>query len=150
MSEIEALRNKALALLAQREHSRHELSQKLARHAEHSETIATVLDELEARDWLSDARFAAAYVEAHAARQGRYRLEQGLRERGVAEQHISAALAATPELGSELERARAVWQKKFGQPPGDAQERARQARFLQSRGFQFETIRRVLALQDDE
>jgi regulatory protein len=37
-----------------------------------------------------------------------------------------------------------VWARRFGEPPATPQERARQARFLQSRGFSAETIGKVL------
>ena len=151
MNEAE-LRAKALKLLSAREHSRAELQRKLTGHGE-STDIQTLLDDLEARDWLSDARFAQAYVEANAKRFGRYRLEAELRERCVADSTIQAALAVladSDDSGDELGRARAAWEKKFGQLPNDTADRAKQARFLQSRGFAYDVIRRVLGGLDDE
>lgn len=145
------LRNKALRLLSQREHSRAELRRKLSGGEAAAETVEALLDDFEARGWQSDQRFATAYVDAHIGRYGRYRLEQALRERGVDAATIAGALDdRDPEAGDELQRARALWLKKFGQPPTDAQARAKQARFLQSRGFGFEIIRRVIAGLDDE
>lgn len=100
-----------------------------------------MLCELEAEGLLSDARFAEAYVRSHGARQGRARLQQALRQRGVAPELAAAPLAG---LASELDRAREVWQRKFAVVPADAREWARQARFLQGRGFAPDVIRQLL------
>jgi regulatory protein len=138
---------RALALLARREHSRAELTRKLE-HAGHArEEIAPLLDTFEAKNWLSDRRFAESYVADHRARAGSVKLAYDLRQRGVADALIAAVLA--DQRDSELERAHAVWQKKFGCAPADAAERARQQRFLLSRGFAAEVIRRVLRGMDD-
>jgi len=55
---------------------------------------------------------------------------------------IGAALPALKE--SELDAAREVWQRKFGIQPREDKEKARQMRFLQSRGFSIEVILKVL------
>lgn len=60
-------------------------------------------------------------------------------------ERVAGAARAT-----ELDRARAAWQKRFGQPPASAAERAKQIRFLQGRGFSFDVIRRVIAGTEDE
>ncbi len=134
------LRRKAIGLLARREHSRAELARKLAADGT-DEDIANVLAQLESEGLLSDARAAAAYVRAHGARFGAARLRQDLRSRGLDPAVVAAEVG---ELPSELERARAVWSKKFAAVPEDAKEWARQARFLQSRGFATDVIRRLL------
>ena len=138
-----SLRDKALALLARREHSRAELRRKLGTDENRAELDA-VLDELVERGWQSDLRFATAYVSAYAQRFGRYRLEAELRERGVADADIRVAFESQEDLDGELQRAREVWQKKFATPPADAAERAKHARFLQTRGFAYDVIRKVL------
>jgi regulatory protein len=138
----QSLREQALAYLARREHSRHELSHKL-RHAGHpQEDIGTLLDEFQARNWLSDQRFAESYVADHRARSGPLKLAFELRQRGVDEGLIEAVLAETRD--SELELAHEVWRKKFGTPPATVQEKGRQMRFMQSRGFGPEIFRRLL------
>lgn len=147
------LRGQAVKLLARRDHSRAELSNKLAPLGT-SEEINTVLDQLEQIGLLSDARAAAAYVRGHAARFGTAKLNHSLRAKGISADLIEASLAAQ-ECGSELERARDVWQRKFGKPgltqsAVDQKEWARQARFLQSRGFSGEIIRKLLAAPNDE
>jgi regulatory protein len=142
------LRERALRCLALRDHSRAELARKLAGHGS-PEDVATVLQDLDELGLLSDERYAGNFVRAKAGRLGNGRLAQELARKGVDRDTISAALAA-PEAEDELGRAREVWARKFGIPPADKQEWARQARFLQSRGFATETIRKLLKDCHDE
>ncbi|MBK8525151.1 MAG: recombination regulator RecX [Betaproteobacteria bacterium] len=139
------LRQRALRLLAQREHARAELKRKLAPHAEangHSEEqLEALLDDLVARRLLSDARYAEMRVSVRGSRYGNARLAQELKQTGVAPEEAAVALA---EAGDELARARSVWIRKFSALPTEASERAKQIRFLMSRGFSSDTIRRVL------
>ncbi|HTY99294.1 MAG TPA: recombination regulator RecX [Rhodocyclaceae bacterium] len=134
------LKKRAIACLARRDHSRAELARKLAAHGSEEE-IEPVLQDLERQGLLSDARFADAYLRSRAGQRGDARLRQDLRTKGVAGELIDERLA---ELADELERARAVWSRKYGAAPADGKEWARQARFLQGRGFSAETIRRLL------
>ncbi|MBU1214352.1 MAG: recombination regulator RecX [Gammaproteobacteria bacterium] len=128
--------------LARREHSRGELRQKLQPYVQEGEDLDAVLDDMERRNWLSDARAATQLVDAKRGRFGSQRIAHELRQRGIGEDLIAGAL---PELkASELETARDVWQRKFGQPPQEAKEKARQMRFLQSRGFSTDVILKVL------
>jgi regulatory protein len=136
------LRQKAIRLLARREHTGTELARKLAAHGTRDE-IAAVIAELQASQLQSDTRAAESYVRSHADRLGASRLRQNLKTRGVSGELIDAQLAPDT-LPDELERARTVWRKKFPGAPVDAQEWARQARFLQSRGFASDVIRRLL------
>ena len=142
------LRERALRLLARREHSRAELARKLAPHAESPEALDAVLDDLGARDLLSDERYVDMRLRARQARLGDSRLAYELRTQGVSDEMIEAALANGED---EQLRAQRVWQKKFGILASEPGERARQARFLASRGFSAETIRRVVRgeLEDD-
>lgn len=136
------LRERALRYLARREHSRLELARKLAQAGFDDADVGALLDEFEARNWLSDLRFAESWVADHRAKAGAVRLAYELRQRGVADAVIEKVLGEHRD--SELERARAVWLKKFGSPPADAAEKARQMRFLQSRGFVADVIRRIV------
>ena len=135
------LRERAISYLARREHSRAELAQKLAAHAEADE-IALLLDDLEARNYLSDKRFATALRQSRNGRHGSLKLRQELREKGVDESISSPVLDEA--RSSDEAAARVVWQKKFGQPPADMKDRARQFRFLLSRGFPMDVVRRVV------
>ena len=134
------LRRRAIGLLARREHSRAELARKLTAEGT-AEEIDTVLAQLEVEGLLSDARFAEVYVRSHAERFGGAKLRQTLRARGVHEDLFQAQLVALPD---ELARARAIWSKKFGSAPADRREWARQARFLQNRGFAPDVVVRLL------
>ncbi len=136
------LRQKALSLLARREHSRAELARKLSPHGT-AEEISAVIAELQTSDLQSDGRVAESYVRSHAARLGASRLRQNLKTRGVSGELVEAQLAQAA-LPDELERARAVWARKYSAAPADAHEWARQARFLQGRGFAGDIIRRLL------
>ncbi len=142
-----SLRERALRLLARREHSRFELTHKLERAGFAHEDISLLLDDFEARNWLSDQRFAESYVADHRARAGSIKLAYDLRQRGVADSIIAALLSDNRD--SELDRAREVWRKKFATPPIDATERAKQMRFLQSRGFTPEMIRHMITDEND-
>ena len=136
------LRERALRLLARREHSRAELSRKLESTGFVQQDIAPLLDEFETKNWLSDRRFAESYVADHRARAGSVKLAYDLRQRGVSDAIIEVVLSENRD--SELDRAREVWKRKFGSSPTDRAEKARQMRFLQSRGFGADTIRRVI------
>jgi regulatory protein len=136
-----SLRERALRLLARREHARVELSRKLLPYAESAEQLAGLLDELAARQLLSDERYVEMRLHARSSRFGNARLAHELRTQGVAEDLVKEALASGTD---ELMRAQQVWQRKFESLPVDATERARQMRFLLSRGFSGDTTRRVL------
>ena len=138
-----SLRERALRLLARREHARTELTRKLSSHADSSEELLALLDDLSARGLLSDQRYVEMRMNAREARFGNARLAYELRSQGISEELVAVALAAADD---ELARARQVWQRKFGDKPGalDTTERSRQMRFLMSRGFSGETIRRLI------
>lgn len=144
------VRERALRFLARREYTRSELARKLAPHteAENRDELDALLDDFTRRGWLSEARFVEMVVQARLGKFGSRRIIHELREKGVSEETIAAALPEIRE--NELETARAVWAKKFGILPADARERAKQIRFLASRGFGTETIRRVVQGKEDE
>ena len=137
-----SLKARALRYLSAREHSRQELAQKLARHADEGEDIEGVLDWLRANNFLSDERFAESLANRRAARFGSSRILAELQRHGLGD----AAVAELCEelTASEHERAWQVWQKKFAAPAADAADAARQMRFLQQRGFSHEAIKAVM------
>lgn len=169
MPTAPSLKARALRLLAQREHSRSELRRKLLAHALKAEVakrsgpgdgqfphdhgasdddaraaataaVDDLLDALEAAGHLSEVRFVESLVHARAPRFGRRRIEAELARHG-----LEIGATADRELAaSEVERAREVWARRFGVPPSDARERARQMRFLAGRGFEADVIRRVV------
>jgi regulatory protein len=191
-----SLRQRALMWLAQREHSRRELQDKLQRwvralettqglstagrmreedgsHLASSDTphtatptapssaksssvpppglpdasqITALLDDLEAAGHLSDERVLESRIQVRSARFGNLRIERELQRLGVE----PSDEARSTLRGSELARARSVWERKFGAAPASAAERARQMRFLAARGFTAETIRAVFNQQADD
>ena len=169
-----SIKVRALQWLAQREHSRAELQAKLLRLLAASAASAAgagprlgadgrpdasaaapadaqtgpsaeaeveqLLDWLTAHGYLSSERFVESRVQARQGRFGNRRIQQELRQHGLGlAPDAQQALAAT-----ELDRAREVWRKKYGQAAADAAGRARQGRFLVGRGFSPEVVRRVV------
>lgn len=137
-----SLRTRALRYLARREHSRAELHSKLQPYVQEGEDVDAMLDELEKRNWLSDARAANLLVDSKRSRFGSQRIAHELRQKGIADSLIEQAMPQLKE--TELEAAREVWQRKFGVLPREQKEKAKQARFLQSRGFSTDVIFKVL------
>jgi regulatory protein len=137
-----SLRVRAMRYLARREHSRAELHAKLQPHVQEGESLDAVLDELEKRNWLSDARATTQWVDAKRGRFGSQRIAHELRQKGIPENLIAETMPQLKE--TELDAAREVWQRKFGVQPQDSKEKAKQIRFLQSRGFSMEVIFKVL------
>ncbi len=166
-----SLKGRALAWLAQREHSRSELRRKLLRvaRAEQAERarepseasepgaaqgvcadpercVDQLLEWLQAHRYLSEERFVESRVHARANRYGNLRIKQELAKHGVVpDEQVLQQLRE-----SEYGRAREVWQRKFGTQPADAAERAKQMRFLAQRGFSADVVRRVIRGADDE
>lgn len=137
-----SLRARALRHLARREFTRHELTQKLAPHAESPAAIEQVLDDFAQRGWLSEQRAAEQLVHARRSRYGIARIRRDLEVRGVSPDLVSATVNGLK--AGELDAARAVWRRKFRAPPANAAERARHARFLQGRGFSVEVVSQLL------
>ena len=137
-----SLRARALDALARREHTRLELLRKLSAHSEDLEQINQLLDDLQTRGWLSDARYAEQRAHARQSRYGSRKIGYELREQGVSETLIAETLSSLKT--TEVERARSIWQKKFAAPATTPKERNQQMRFLQSRGFDLDVIYRVI------
>jgi regulatory protein len=142
-----SLRARALEMLARREHSRRELEHILAGFAENPGEISELLNDFERRGWLSEQRAADQMASSRRRRYGVQRIVRDMRERGIVESAIDAVLPVLQE--SELDSARAVWQRKFGSAPKAAADRARQVRFLQGRGFSLDTALRVVSGKED-
>lgn len=143
-----SLKGRALRLLSQREHSRAELERKLKKYEEEPGTLALALDELAAKDFISEARVVQSVLHQRAARLGAARVRQELLHKGIAPEAVAEAVAGLQ--GSEFERALEVWKRRFGQLPQDAAERARQVRFLMARGFAGAVVAKVLRHDPDE
>lgn len=151
-----SLKGRALRLLSGREHSRAELERKLKGHEEAPGQLARTLDELQAKGFISEARVVESVIHRRAAKLGAARIHQELQAKGLAPEAVADAVASLKE--TELARAREVWRRKFGRDmdesegaaPPDAAARAKQARFLLTRGFGAEVVRRVVRGVDDD
>jgi len=141
-----SLKGRALRLLGNREHSRAELERKLAPHEQEPGQLQRVLDELQAKGFIDEQRVVDSVLHRRAPRLGASRIRQELQGKGLPPALVADAVTAL--RATELQRAREVWQRRFGTPSAEAKERARQARFLAARGFSGDVIRRVL--KDDE
>ena len=138
-----SLRERALRLLARREHSRAELARKLRTYASPAEELETLLEDLSRRKLLSDERYAESRAHALSRKYGAARIAHELRAKGLGKELAEQASEAA--RATEVERAREIWRRKFRVAPRTREERAKQMRFLQSRGFSFDAIRAVVA-----
>lgn len=145
-----SLKGRALRLLSAREHSRAELERKLARFEEEPGALAKALDELQAKGFISEQRVVESVLNRRSAKLGTARIRQELQGKGLAPEAVQDAVEQL--RATEVGRAREVWRKKFGAAPADAAERGKQMRFLASRGFGGDAIRRVVAgsTEDDQ
>ena len=137
-----SLKGRALRALSGREHSRVELERKLIAHESQPGELAQILDELTAKGFISEARVAQSVIHRRAAKLGTARVVQEMRAKGLGHEEVAQA---TEQLkATEFDRAQAAWQRKFGQPATTPAERAKHMRFLASRGFAPEVIRKAV------
>lgn len=125
-----------------REHSRAELLKKLAPHALEGEDVEALVAGLANAGWVDDARVAESLARRRGERLGAARLRQELKAKGLSAELVVSALASVAD--TELARAQQVWQKKFGQLAEAPKDKARQQRFLLTRGFSPDVVRQVI------
>ncbi|QWE12258.1 recombination regulator RecX [Polynucleobacter sp. AP-Titi-500A-B4] len=159
-----SLKARALRLLSLREYSRKTLAAKLAESearwaklgAEQIDqtpqakalSIEAVLDDFEARGWLSDERFSEALVRRRSERYGTRKIADELERAGVDSKQSAKLLGALKE--TEFQRAYDLWSRKYGQKAQDQKERARQYRFLASKGFSSDVVSRIIGGQSPD
>ena len=146
--------HRAVMYLSRREHAQSELKRKLQlAFAEYDwpsndefisleQLIEAVLQYLANNNWQSDQRFATQIGKIKGERYGTARVKHALNQQGLSKEIVDATVADLAQ--SELQRAHAVWQKKFGEPPKNASEHAKQTRFMAYRGFSFDIIKKVI------
>ncbi|MTD37082.1 recombination regulator RecX [Erwinia sp. CPCC 100877] len=147
------LLDRAMRLLAARDHSEQELRRKLAapsplRRDNDEESVAPgdierIITLCLENHWLDDARFAQRYVESRASKgYGPQRIAQELHQKGITREVTSFSLA---ECGLDWEsQAREQARRRFGEPlPDRYPEKAKVQRFLLQRGFYMEDIQAV-------
>jgi regulatory protein len=156
-----SLKARALRLLSLREYSRKGLAAKLAESEARwaklggdqvdqapestSVQITAVLDDFEARGWLSDDRFAEALVRRRSERYGTRKIADELQRAGVDGAQSAVLLQSLRE--TEYQRAYNLWTRKYGLAAQDQKERARQYRFLASKGFSSEVVAKIVGGQ---
>lgn len=134
----------ALASLARRDHSRGELKLKLLAKGHDAHKVEQVLDECEARGYLSDSRFGASMIRSSISKgHGAARARQAMIAKGLDKEVIQASLDACDVDWFAQARAKAL--KKFGATkPVDAKDRAKRIRYLAGQGFSFDEIAQAL------
>jgi regulatory protein len=137
------LRQRAIALLARRDYARAELAARLARGGADPGEVEATLDELQHAGYLCDARFASSVVRQKASSFSKRAIVHALKEKGVGREAADQAMAQLQDV-DELAAATALWQRRFGSPPADERDKARQVRFLLSRGYSHGIAFRVL------
>ncbi|MGK0399606.1 MAG: regulatory protein [Gammaproteobacteria bacterium] len=136
-------RNKAMDLLARREHSTHELRQKLKQREFDHEEIELALEVLQQNNLQSDAQFTESYINNRVnAGLGPIKIIHELRQKGVASELIDEQMSVLSiDWNESLEQQRI---KKYGlQIPNDYSQKMKQARFLQNKGFSTESVMRL-------
>ncbi|QEY15754.1 regulatory protein RecX [Cellvibrio sp. KY-GH-1] len=137
--KLSDVRFAAMNLLAIREHSAKELLEKLGRKFSAPELILQVVTDLKGQNLQSDERFADAFIRMRQQQgKGCVLIKMELRERGVDGYLISQLIDESEPAWFAL--ARDVLIKRFKQTPVDAREKAKQMRFLHSRGFSSQHI----------
>ena len=138
-----SLKGRALRLLSGREHSRAELEKRLQQYQEAPGDLATALDELQTKGFISEQRVIESVINRRSAKLGSARIRQELQSKGLDKDAVIDAVASLQ--ATELDRARDLWRRKFGEVATDAKERGKQMRFFASRGFSGDVIRKVMA-----
>jgi regulatory protein len=138
-----SLKGRALRLLSGREYSRAELERKLSPYEEEPGQLRRILDELQAKEFISEQRVVESVLHRRSAKLGAARIRQELQGKGLDAQLVAQAVERLQS--TELQRAHEIWFKKFDGRSADNRERGRQARFLAARGFGGDVIRRILS-----
>ena len=137
-----SLKAQAVRLLARREYARDDLEQRLIAKGAAPDEVAAVLDELSSQGLLSNERFAHALVAQKSGSYSRRSIRGELKRKGVSGEAIEGAIVDAP-IDDDAAML-ALWQRRFGAPPANDREKARQIRFLQSRGFALSAIFKML------
>jgi regulatory protein len=148
-ADIEAAGSAAVVLLARRDFCSRELRQLLVDQGYEAAVVGSVMAELGSRGYIDDARYAQQYVRLHAERgQGPVRIERELKALGIEPELVRAALSGDEDWHR---RARELRIRRFGlESPTGWADKARQARFLQYRGFSNDHIRSALGSEIDD
>jgi regulatory protein len=138
-----SLMGRALRFLSKREQSLQELRKKLLPFADSESELDELLLKLQKQDWLSDERFAEGLVRRKSERYGSRRIVDELKQNGIDQETVSRLKNDLKE--SDAQRAHDLWQKKFdGLVPVDQKDRAKQMRYLASKGFPLDQVSKII------
>ena len=138
-----SLMGHALRLLSRKELSLQELRKKLLPFADSESELDELLLKLQKQDWLSDERFAEGLVRRKSERYGSRRIVDELKQNGIDQETVSRLKNDLKE--SDAQRAHDLWQKKFdGLVPVDQKDRAKQMRYLASKGFPLDQVSKII------
>ena len=146
--ENKALVSAALKMLSRRDYSRTAFISKLTTGEFEKVDVEAAADWCHEQGFLNESRFAESTSRRLGAKFGAQRVAHSLRQKGVAEDQVAAAISTLKE--SELGRASALWTRKFGKVAASADEKSKQIRYLQSRGFSFAIVKQVITGFSDE
>ena len=146
--ENKALVSAALKMLSRRDYSRTTFISKLTNGEFDKADVEAAADWCHEQGFLNESRFAESTSRRLGAKFGAQRVAHTLRQKGVAEDQVAAAISTLKE--SELSRASALWTRKFGSVAETSDEKSRQIRYLQSRGFSFAIVKQVITGFSDE
>lgn len=138
-----SLTGRALRFLSRREHSRQELRKKLLPYAQEEGELDAVLDKLEQQKFLSNERYAHSVVRRKSERYGSMIILESLKQHGLGKELVEQVKEELKD--TELQRLYELWVKKYGELPEDAAQRAKQTRYLVSKGFPLSLVNRVVA-----
>ncbi len=156
------LLDRAMRILAQRDHSRDELKRKLQLSSQRAAwlkqqdnepipdaLLEKVLDWCQENGWLNDERFTERFIHSRARKgYGPQRVRMELKQKGIDRDAIHQALSETEVDWSQ--RAAELAKRKFGEPlPQTWAEKSKIQRFLLSKGFMMEDIQAIFRNSDD-
>lgn len=143
------LKSRALYYLAKREYSASELKEKLKTFTIelnlNQDDLGNLIAELQKQNLQSDDRFCESYINSKKNKFGILRLQHDLAQKGISEDIISIYINSLRD--DEYNFALGVWQKKFDAPAKDQNEKAKQIRFMQGRGYGYEIINKIINKQ---
>jgi regulatory protein len=152
---LDARRARAIALdlLARKPWTRRDLARRLRRRGAPADVASAVVAEMEARGYVDDGAFAAAWADSRARGRGlgRERLRQELLARGIARPLAEAAIGRAFEETDELSRAQHAAARRLAVLRGTPEQTVRRLHdYLRRRGYPGEVVRQVLrvVLQD--
>ena len=140
----------AVAALARREHSTLEMRRKLRQKGFSEQDTETSITQLIENNLLSDERFTETYINMRRQRgYGPQRIAQELRERGVNEDLFDDFLDRNNPEWKQVMRQQ--YAKKYGNEPAeDYAEKAKRAKFLQTRGFPLDWVFKLDSMEECE